>query len=766
MGYQVGGLDLPITANSFSAVDEIDKVINKLTRLQTVLDNFSSVKLSSSQMQSNANAISSFIDKINTSSTAGITAFSRFSSTINKVDYDKAVGGFEKLTTAIKPFLTYVQQSTKGLLALDSVLTKVSGKKLAGLSKVAQNNKGGMFGSLFSLAKFGTLIHSFKRLGGFMGDLLQAGSDYAESLNMWQVSMRGNLDLADKFVAKMNKAYGISEKTLMTTQATFKNMIGSLGQITDDVAYELSEALTLMAVDYSSLYNVQMNKAFEKFQAMLAGQVRPIRSVSGLDITETTLFQLYQSIGGTKSMRQLTRTEKQLLSILSVYKQMGRAGALGDMTKTLDQFANQSRMMTEYWAQLKAWTGLVLKDLIQDWGVLVKINALLITASEVVRAIAKSRGADQENFLDGLYETAQDTNKEIDELQGKLLDFDKFRSLQDSGAGDVQIDQALLDALTGYSSNIDYANNQAQELAEEWLSILGFTRDENGELVITEGNLKNILDVFEDIKDVAIAISIVSIVTGFKKLATVSVSLSNILLTGVVFAIIKAVEAFKDGDKLAGAMAITVGVGLVGAMIAFKTVLIDGKLYLDLFGKTLNSTFIAPLAGIALLTAGIMSLVDAWGDMGGWQKAITIISAVAGAIVGAVVAVKAFSLSIPVAIGLGTALAGAILLIGSQVTKGFDIPKFANGGTPDKGSLFYAGEAGAEIVYNTPSGQSGVVNISQIKEATRQGTLEALRNWWGGAREDIPQLEGVDDVGVYKLATSGAGKFGKGWSNK
>lgn len=364
--------------------------------------------------------------------------------------------------------------STETIKSLDAVIERLSliDKGLGGIkgssyirksAKTPKSNGGGL-----GFAKLGISLHLMRRMGRFMANLVQAGSDYNETLNLWQVAMRNNLDVADQFVNKMQKAYGISTKTLMNAQAIFKNMIGSLGQISDATAYALSEALVQMSADFASLYNVTIESAFQKMQAMLAGQVRPIRS-AGLDMTETTLFMFYQQLGGTKTMRQLNRTEKQLLSILAVYQQMGSAGALGDMSKTLNQFANQSRMMTEYWVELKTWTGLVLKDLIDQSGALIYINAALITMTEVVKAIAKSRGLGDENFLTGMFETAEATNDAVDELQGKLLDFDKFRSLEGAGGGVLAIDEKLLDAIAGYSSKIDQAQNSAQKLAETWL---------------------------------------------------------------------------------------------------------------------------------------------------------------------------------------------------------------------------------------------------------------------------------------------------------
>lgn len=54
-----------------------------------------------------------------------------------------------------------------------------------------------------------------------------------------------------------------------------------------------------------------------------------------------------------------------------------------------------------------------------------------------------------------------------------------------------------------------------------------------------------------------------------------------------------------------------------------------------------------------------------------------------------------------------------------------DIWGFASGGVPSVGSLFYAGEAGAEIVANMSHG-TGVMNVSQMQDAVANGNIEVV----------------------------------------
>lgn len=63
-----------------------------------------------------------------------------------------------------------------------------------------------------------------------------------------------------------------------------------------------------------------------------------------------------------------------------------------------------------------------------------------------------------------------------------------------------------------------------------------------------------------------------------------------------------------------------------------------------------------------------------------------------------------------------------------STTIGLEIPKFATGGSiPNNGSLFIAGESGAEVVANMGS-STGVMNTEQMEEAIAKGMARALAN--------------------------------------
>lgn len=798
MGYQAGNLELSLIGYSDKAVNSINATTKALRSLSRIIKNMESVNFSfaGQKLEALFTKIARATNSINTTNITNLASAAKSLSSITrlanleKMDFEKVGKGFNTLAVAIQPFLDKVREAEASLTALDGVLRRSSGRKIQGLlgGSGKDNKKGGIFG----LLRGGASIYMIRRLGRFMGDLVQAGSDYNETLNLWQVAMRNNLDVADQFVNKMQKAYGISSKTLMNAQAVFKNMIGSLGQISDQTAYALSEALVQMSADYASLYNRTLESAFQNMQSMLAGQVRPIRS-AGLDMTETTLFMFYQQLGGTKTMRQLNRTEKQLLSILAVYQQMGSAGALGDMTKTLNQFANQSRMMTEYWAELKTWSGLLLKDLIDQSGALIYINALLITTTEIIKAIAKSRGLGEENFIDGMFETTEATNDAVDELQGKLLDFDKFRTLEGATASPLAIDEKLLQAITGYSSKIDQAQNAAQKLAESWMSVLGFTKDANGEFTIAEGKLDTISNTFEAI---GITIGIIvgyrlvpwllKVATGAKGVASAMTLLNYAIIGGAVFAILQAIDAFERADYWGGVLYSVFGVALVGAFIALNKqmlITVGSKIIaffqnLQLQGALAVTTMqkmqvVMSYVGVAVMAAaGAFMIFDGIisGLEGNAKRTVSIISIIVGSLatlLGVILAIKGglkgglLGASIA-GLGVGVLLAGIKGVASKEAQSLNNIPNYEMGASDiDSGTVFRAGEFGkTEAVYTGNNGKTNVANVRQMEQAFYNALSRHSREGNG----TITVQAYLDGEKVYENTTSRAKSRGNVWA--
>lgn len=674
---------------------------------------------------------------------------------------------------AVDASVKKIDRLTTSLTELSTVLEKVSGYKNVGDfgisggkgGKSTPRSKGGS--SLFSASKIGLSIYAFKRLGSVVSKIAQQGADYTETLNLWETAMNSNLTVATKFVDKMNEAYGVSEKTLMNAQATFKNMLGSLGQISDETAYRLSEGVTQMALDYASLYNQTFEQSMYKFQAALAGQVRPIRSVSGFDITETTLFQLYRTLGGEKSMRQLTRTEKQLLSIYAIFQQMERSGTVGDLGKTMESYANQARVASEAIKEIAQYSGILLTYSIQQAGILQKLNGFLIFVGDVLKAVADEYNAIQhfgdpfEATTDGALAAYEATEK----LSGKLLGFDKFRALNSSGDSDIGIDETLINALSTYESVLANAGMEAQNIAKALKETSGLF-NEDGSLNVDSWN-----ELLRVIKAVGTAIGVVFGIKSIDMLISFTKNLFSLknaanllnfaLVGGIFYAFSKMIELFDKGNIAGGLLAGTIGVALVGAFVMLhKKAIVSALTAIGQFiAKLLVLNMVSRMSaikaiiglsgafiGLGAAIAGAFLLIANWDDMERWQRIIGVIGVATTAVLGLALAFGAFHSAW--SLGLATAgIAAGIAMITASIgtiKKEAETPVtfHANGGFPAKGSLFIAGEAGAELVTNMGGGQSGVMNMEQLENAVARGMYVGMSNI--DLHDDRPIIVSID----------------------
>ncbi len=650
--------------------------------------------------------------------------------------------------------ISYAKTATTGLTKMNNQLSKTQ--------KTLKN-----VGITASLGKWNYLINMARYYGRSLANIVQLSMDYVETQNLWQVANRNNLEMAEQFIQKMNKAYGVSEATLMNYQAIFKNMLSALGDLSDEISSGLSMQLTQMALDFSSLYNVTIPSAMQKFQAVLSGQVRPIRSVSGYDITENTIYDLYAGAGGEKTMRQLSQIEKRLLRIVAVFDQMGATGAVGDMAKTIESASNQARIMSEQAKETLTLTGQLVLMWLRNAGVLQKVNAFLMTTKEIIKSIVKSSANYvEDDFLKGLVTTSEDASEAIDEIQGKLLSFDRFEALNSAESNVLGIDSTVLGLLENINYEMEEFKMEAQTLSEEWLSSLGYVYDaEKGIYVATEQTEKwySVLKLVGGILAVISAYSI-----GNKLFGGLGTKASGIIGS---ISDIKALLALskETGTSLTavaqGVGGVSNGVLVLAKAIQFFTSPIGiilsvlGILYFtnEDFRESINNLFksLKPLLDLLLgliadilkplmpLITGVVNLVGT-----GLSYAIKAFNiSLSGAILTLVPFAYALEFVLKVLQSIIQALADIATFNWANFGKNQSaiwsnwkstefaksswsnfkgsFSAFADGGFPREGQLFVAREAGAEMV-GSMGRKTAVANNDQIVTGITQGVYNAM----------------------------------------
>jgi len=573
---------------------------------------------------------------------------------------------------------------------------------------------------MFNIGKFHYFVNMSKQYTRILANMFQSAVDYNETLNLWQVAMRGNITLAEEFISKMSRSYGLAEETLMRYQATFKNMLASLGDLEDGISTKLSEVILARAIDFASLYNITNERAMTMFQAVLSGQVRPIRSVSGYDITENTIFDMYRKAGGDKTVRQLSQIEKRLLRIYAIFNQMDTSGATGDWAKQIEEPANQLRILGEQFKELGQWIGQLFLNVFAP--ILPKLNAFVMTVKEITKALAHMAGYVKPDHLEDFESVITDTDEAVESLTGKLFSFDKFDVAGGGSTSNIfGIDPTVQGLLDSMNTSIKDITMEATKLSEQWLSSIGFikkmkteTNELGEEVQVWTGEWEMSESLIKNLKPI--------------------ISVFNAISTG-----------FKFLQKAIGWL--------------------DNEL--QFMGGLLNTLWISAQIGLHLITGGLSTLILYWDEIVyglniaiNWIKTTfwNVVNWINNSVIipignffsnlwkgianGFASMINWISNGFVALVNLAIDVINAILkpvdmiagLFGGKVQIGHwnaqvnwqPYPTYADGGFPKQGQMFIAREAGPEMVGNI-GGKTAVANNDQIVAGVAGGVREAVQ---------------------------------------
>lgn len=432
---------------------------------------------------------------------------------------NKVVGATDEVTRAVikatNEFetLQYTIDESGNVISIKKVTkaTKELGEQ-AGKSSKKMNK-------LLDMGKLYAIWNYTKRIRDIASNTISSAIDYVETENKFNVSMQGMSESGYKFVNTISETFGMAREEIMNYQSTYNNIMKSLSGITDEAAYSISESITKMAIDYSSLYNVSTSDAMTKFQSALIGSVRPIRTESGYDITETTIGEKAKELGIERPTRQLNQMEKRLLRIMVLMDQMKKTEAMGDFARTIEEPANQLKILSNQLKELSVWVGNAFLGTLRD--ILPYINGFVMALKEVAKMIAilfgyKANTGDK-GPLSGAEENTENMNDNLGgavasakELKRILMGFDVLNVIQtpseSSGSGGAYtgIDPKIEGAMREYENLMSSVSMKATAIRDKIMEWLGFTKsvnEETGEITwsLQEGytNLEKIRDAIK-----------------------------------------------------------------------------------------------------------------------------------------------------------------------------------------------------------------------------------------------------------------------------
>jgi len=286
-------------------------------------------------------------------------------------------------------------------------------------------------------------------MAGFVTSSLKAGSDLAELQNVVDVVFTTMANKVDGFAKSALTSYGLTEIQAKKMVGTYGAMAKAFG-FTESQSYDMSTALTGLAGDVSSFYNISSDEANTKLKSVFTGETESLKEL-GVVMTQAALDAFALSKGYSKTTASMTEQEKVALRIAFVQQQLSAAS--GDFSRTSESWANQTRILSGQFMILKTAIG---QGLIAALAPALKvINALMgkliglanvfksfmdaVTggstgaAGAAMASIADATGQASDN-LSSMSDTAADTAKSAAATAESLMGFDKIQKLSDNSS--------------------------------------------------------------------------------------------------------------------------------------------------------------------------------------------------------------------------------------------------------------------------------------------------------------------------------------------
>ena len=348
----------------------------------------------------------------------------------------------------------------------------------------------------FSVGRVMLFANSLKRVLTTLSRFSKKSMDYVENINLYQVAFDGAYESADRFINKTSEMYGLDESQLTKTVGIFKQLTNAMN-IATDTGEKLSTLLTQMSIDISSLYNVNLERAQSVLQSALSGQTRPVRSVTGADVTISTLQQELDSLNINTYINNLSYAEKRLLIVISLTKQLSEA--TNDFGRTIESPANQTRILYEQWQRFTRALGNLFLPILTK--ILPYLNAILMVLTEIINTIASLFGFKLEDFdyfgdvdkisnsVGGLSDNLLEAEKSAQKLKRGLRGFDKLNvittpSSGSSGSGgrggiggiNPKILEEFDRVFANYNKRLEDVRMKATDIRDRIMEWLGFTK--------------------------------------------------------------------------------------------------------------------------------------------------------------------------------------------------------------------------------------------------------------------------------------------------
>ena len=205
-------------------------------------------------------------------------------------------------------------------------------------------------------------IQAAKTITAFGLECVNAASDLQEVQNVVDVTFGNSAAEIDAWAKTAINQFGLSETKAKQFASTLGAMMKSAGLAGSEVV-EMSEALSGLAADMSSFYNLDFDTAFQKIRSGISGETEPLKML-GINMSQANLQAFALEKGITKALDKMSQGEMVMLRYQ--YLMQATADAQGDFARTSDGYANSLRLLQSNLESIKTKIGSVFINVLAD----------------------------------------------------------------------------------------------------------------------------------------------------------------------------------------------------------------------------------------------------------------------------------------------------------------------------------------------------------------------------------------------------------------
>lgn len=202
----------------------------------------------------------------------------------------------------------------------------------------------GIFGKLAGMAAAYMGVHTV--ISG-----IELASDVAENANKLDAVFQGMASNAKKSMADISKELNMGEVTLSRDFANVGAVMKGLG-FNDTTALKNTENMLEAAYDAASFHNLSFEQSIGAIRGAMLGESEALKGATGIIVQDATMSEYASQLGYT--WKNLDNANRAQLRLNYTMEQLKKQGAVGDLKKTGDGFANVGRTISEVTTDIKA----------------------------------------------------------------------------------------------------------------------------------------------------------------------------------------------------------------------------------------------------------------------------------------------------------------------------------------------------------------------------------------------------------------------------